>query len=138
MFNNKRLQMRKILYNSTRCGQFMQWLCQNTLTHKVHDILFLNKRLRCPNVCKFLCGHEGRTLPFWEHIDYVVEQPKRFCALKYRVRHIYTRKGISMVFNSFVKSRNGFGILIYSSAAKTNPEKNVTKTIGSNFFQEKV
>ena len=73
--------------------------------------------------CRYLGIHLDKKLFFREHIDYVVKKLNKFCGLIYRVRHIYSRKCLLMFFNSFAESVICYGLLVYSSAAKTNLQK---------------
>ena len=57
------------------------------------------------------------------HIDYVVKKLNKFCGLIYRIRQFYDIKCLLMFYNSFAKTVNCYGLLIYGTAAKSNLRK---------------
>ena len=120
----------------TDMDNLSQWFCQNRIRinrdkceavafGRGHpsEILILNKKVSYSNVCKLLGLYVDKTLSFREHIDYVVKTHNKFCGLIYRVRHIFTQKCLLMFYNTFALSRNCYGLLIYSSAAKQTCRK---------------
>ena len=82
-----------------------QWFCQNRLSiirdkceavafGRGHhsEFLILDKKIPYSNACKYLGVYMDKTLRFRENFDYVEKKLNKFCALIYRVRHMFTQK----------------------------------------------
>ena len=85
--------------------------------------VFLMQIIELSNSCEYLGIHLDSGLSFREHFDYVVKKYIKFCGLIDKVRQLYPRKCLLMLYISFAKLVICCGLSVYGIGAKRNLKK---------------